>query len=287
VHANASARSLRPLQFAWRVQLVSSESHAITYTDPSPLLETACVTLASAALHQRLSASAASLEDAERHGNLALEALRWLRVDVLEIMARRNTDEPPARDTRRRLDVAMDLEVVSRSVRRREPEVFSPLLIRALEDAVCGQLAAKRAIAAVANSQATEATGHFFEAARLFDRARGTLPAETSLVASQRRTTAMAHRYLAEAIIAEASPDVHGVAVALAREATALDPTSEPLRRFNDEMRERNRIEFGMKTVPVSEAIILDVRRGGKLVVSRDLGSTHFTIAVPLPPLAS
>lgn len=285
VHANAAARSRQPLAFEWQVQLVGTESHSIRYSDPSPLLETACVTLASAALHQRLAAAAARLEDAEREAATAMSTLRWLRSEVLEPMARRKVDEPPRRDPNKLLSISMEMEVRSRAIRVREPEVFSPGLVEALEASVGGQLSAKRAVAAVAERQPLVAAGHFFEAARLFGRAHSTLVAEETLARSQRKTTAMAHRYLAEALVEEASPDVYGVAVALAREATAIDPTNDALRRFNDEMRERNRIEFGMKTVPESEAIVLDLQRerGPHLVVDRDLDSSHFTLAVPLP----
>jgi len=123
VHRGTSARTKQPLRFEWRVQLVSSRSHSIVYTDPSPLVETACVQLASAALHQRLAAEASSPTDVERHARAALDQLEQLRVRVLVPLARRYVEAPPSRSESARLERAMELEVMHRVVRRREPEV--------------------------------------------------------------------------------------------------------------------------------------------------------------------
>ena len=127
------------------------------------------------------------------------------------------------------------------------------------------------------------AASQFFAGARLFDRASRTLPAETTLATAYRRVTALGYRYLAQALVDEGTPAHHGVAIALAREAVALDTTSTSLSRFNDEMRERNRIEFGMQSVPSNGAIVLDFTRESTLRVAQDPLTSHYTISVPLP----
>lgn len=167
--------------------------------------------------------------------------------------------------------------------------VLSPHLVAALEAAVHGVLNAKRAVVAASERRPLDASGHFFVAARLFSSAERTLPAEEQFGESAQRVSALAYRYLADVIV-DTLPDDVGVAVALAREATAQDPSSEALRAFRADMEERNRIVFGMRSVPDTDSIVIDVQRrpeaGGdaeRVRVERALDEHRITVIVPLP----
>ena len=290
----SSARSRIPLRFEWRVQLISSTSsnnnvdetsHIIEYADPSPLLETACITFAAVSIYQRLAAKASTIDEAEKHASSAISLLEWLQTNVVTV-ARRITEPPPVRPPSQSLEEAMRNEVLTQHIRLRDPEVLSPYLVTAVSRAINAQLHCKRAITALGTSlPALLASSHFFSGARLFERAANILPAERSLRTAHCRITAIAYRYLSQALIDEGSPTNHGVAVALAREAVALDPSSNALCRFNEEMRERNRIEFGMQSVPTSGSIVLKFTRSKySLNVLQDPLTSQYTITVPLPP---
>jgi len=284
--AGSHARSRLPLEFAWNVSLFSpggsapptpgtTTSNATRsaaggvggagaphlYRDSSPLLETACVTLALIVAHQRLCASGGEGAEFEEHARAARELTEWVRSDVLEAFMQPRVARPPDRVGYGSLADA----IASQSVyRRREPEVFGPTLYKMIAYAVDGQLLCKRAIAALGAHDLTRATAAFFRGARRFQEAAELLPAERSLRLAHTRASALAHSHLAQTIVAAGDEHHYGVAVALMREAAAIDPANASIHRLADEYEQRNRIEFGMQTIPAGDSVILAFTAGGQ-----------------------
>jgi hypothetical protein len=235
------SRTRLPLEFSWRVALVSGDQDT-TYTDASPLLETACSTLAYVAALQRWGA----VSDTTHALELAVEELESLRSNVLEPFVIPHVAPPSSADTR-----------------RREPAVLSALFCRSLAKAVRAQLLVKRAVSYLQGAEPSSDTAShmaslLFAARSSFNGALSILPTNAHFADAQRTVSALAHRYVAEALVDSSSDDAQrGLAVALAQAAHRMHPTNVAVQKYATELNERNAVEFGMQTVPSWESIEL------------------------------
>ncbi len=216
-----------PVEFRWRVALFAAApgEGSCEYADPSPLVETACVTLAVAAAHQRM-ANARSARAAAELARAA-ELIEWVRTDVLPRF-------------RPRIGGA-----------RREPYVMSDGVLEAVHHAIGGQAACKAAMlqAVRAPPPPTRTAVELFRGARRFQQAVDVLPATIALRRGGNRASAGAYRYLALALIEE-NAEYGGVAVACAAEAVRLAGGGRH-GDFLSDMQRRNDGECGMQTVPL------------------------------------
>jgi len=263
--AGSAARTRLPLEFSWRVALLNSGGvgKATVYTDGSPLLESACSTLALVAALQRRGAV-----DARGHTTDLLRArteLARLRDEVLEPLYVPRLAPPPVRfadnataPSALALRLAMADEALTH--RRRDAVVLSTLLVDALDAAIAGQAAVKSAVACLqAGGEAVAArmSSLLFAGTKSFKRASSLLPRERVFASSATSTLALAHRYTAQALVDSGDAAARGVAVTLARHAHAIDRANVAIERYMHELDDRNRLEFGMHAVPSWESVVV------------------------------
>lgn len=248
--------------YAWRVQLLA-DTDVREYEMSASVLETACSTLALVAAHQRRGAVDArgAVDDLPA----ARRELAWLRTYLDE-----------------------HVHVPRTNTGRRDPEVLSRVLVAALDAAVAGQAAVKRGIAAMQDgtSSASSMAATLFESARLFRTAVDVLPTYTALTSAHTSTNALAHRYAAQALLdavdaGALQEGARGVAVTLARRAHDIDPRNEAVRRYVDEIEARNRLEFGMQSVPTTATVVVTVTSAAPNVTATSTAS-GWHVAVPV-----
>lgn len=265
--AGSDARSRLPLEFAWRVQLLSSSQEAL-YRDGSPLFETACSTLALVAALQRRGAvdSRGHHEDLQR----AQRELVYLREAVLKPLYTPRVAPPPTRfveNVAAPSFAALRAALERESLRRREPVVLSSVLVRSLESAIDGQAFVKAAVECLQRGSvsSTQMASLLFTATRAFRRAANLLPAERTLRSAGKSASSLAHRYTAQALldasdVPGSDSALRGVAVTLARHAHSIDSSNVAVERYMLELNDRNRLEFGMQVVPSSNEVHITVR---------------------------
>jgi hypothetical protein len=248
--------------YAWRVQLLA-DTDVREYEMSAPVLETACSTLALVAAHQRRGAVDArgAIDDLPA----ARRELAWLRAYLDE-----------------------HVHVPRTNSGRRDPEVLSRVLVGALDAAVAGQMAVKRGIAAMqdGSSSASSMASTLFESTRLFQTAVDVLPTYAAFTSARTSTSALAHRYTAQALldaveVGALQESARGVAVTLARRAHDIDPRNEAVRRYVDEIEARNRLEFGMQSVPTTATVLVTVTAAVASVTATSTAS-GWHVAVPV-----
>jgi len=247
----AAARTSLPFEVAWHVSLPGAA--ACIVRDTSPVLETACATLALAAALQRRGA-------VDAHA----------------------ADLPVARDTLTTLARAVLVPLHVPRADSGDAEVLSPVVAEALAAAIDGQQAVKRAIVArQRNEPVTKAVALLFTATRAFRRAAALRYGAFDDALGT--TGALAHRYAAEALLDAAPSDTErGVAVALARRAHAIDPANATIAAFATDLEERNRLEFGMQAVPAHESLTVIAAETACAVTATPRETGGWTIEVPL-----
>jgi len=261
--AGSSARARLPLEFSWRVQWLTS-SKPVTIVDTSPLLESVCTSLAVASAYQRRGAESPRGDELV----LARDELTRLRALVATRIV-----EPPLPVARFAHDAAAtSIDALRTAFERttmlptREPVVYSRTGIQALLHAVSGQAEVKTSLVHLAsNGDARRMAVLLFRGAREFASAHALLP--TEFERAHAVTTALALRYSAAALLDSATPNC-GVALALARRAAATDPSNASIRRFVADTEERNRVEFGMHTVP--ETVLVALSPGSSVVTATE-----------------
>jgi len=252
-----------PLAFRWRVNVYGSEAvragaGSVEYTDPSPIAETVCATLALAvALHRS--------GEFARAGSL----VAWTRENVLPLF--RPWIGRPGK----------------------EPHFLSEAFLGTVALAIDGQRACKEALLWSVRGEPARATAvRMFRGARKFRDAHVLVPGEEALQATQRRVTASAYRYLSQAVAEETSH--MGVAVACARQAVAeaARSTNCPERTLAghkghlETLERRNENEAGFQPVPEQGKLRLSFSRVATAVCveERDeaAAGTVYTIVVPV-----
>ncbi len=251
------ARTRLPFEVSWSVSLVSPTP--TTYTDGSPLLETACATLAYVAALQRAGAVTGVGLDT------AVAELETLHDSVLEPFFLPQSSHPES----------------SRDAPRASP-VLSTVLCRALAAAIAGQARVKTAVAALqaGTHDASAMTAALFGARESFSRSLAALPTTQAFRDAHRAVSALAHRYAAEALVDVPDDATRGVAVTLARAAHRIHPTNTAVQKYAAELDDRNQIEFGMQTVPSWESIAIAIDASVARVEARKT-DTGWRVLVP------
>jgi len=224
------------MQFAWRWQAFGDGDRQLECESASPTVESVAIELALVAVEQRLQDNDASMERAR----LLIDTTASMHVLL---------NEPPERPPGPTITRAVNDE---RRERRRAPAMLNAARWRAIERALAAQHQARLAVSTAAESSGAAAAvaAHFFTSARLFRQALELTPTTTPLRRSASRVSALAYRWSAEAVVDSGQHENGGVAVALARQAEAVDPSNDRVREFARDMERRNELEFGMQSVP-------------------------------------
>ena len=257
-----------PVAWRWRIDVFAADDGTpqvmpAETIDPSPLVETACATLAVIATAQRLAALS--------HGDAAVALLdqasdmvQWLRADVLPRFRPR---------------------VRPKHVHGREPYVMSDTVLASIADALRAQKLCKVTMQrAVRNDDAPIVTAiQLFRAARHMQTALAGVPAAGGLLRGHQRAAAGAYRFLAQALM-DTNAEWGGVAVACAKEAVHLT-RGEAHVDVLAALKKRNDLECGMQAVPRRAAVHVQFGDCDALRVDTKYDDEQrVTVHVPTPP---